>query len=345
MDLKEKTSKELAEERRIQKLEERLEKLAELRGIEDEFEVKGYVYKIRANNSRDTCRPAYAVLDDHEFGLQYGPGKYEVVYIVNGTRENSRHIHYSIHPSYKSLHKEWCLENGEDFYDESQQVAQIAQGAPRIDFSKLMTPEGAAAIFAGVEALKRVFGGGQNELMRDMMNQQARVIESALGGSKKESALENKIMSAAVERLLAPQKSNFEEMRGQIDMLKELGVSTGLLQDPHEEKGPGSAIIEKALEHLPALLERFANNPVHAGRALIREQPGARLLLATKKNQAAAIEAVQRKHGSEIAQGLAQGVGIKQQVIESALKREPRAPVDPPIQAKKIETTNGVLSL
>lgn len=335
-----KTPKEIREEKRLQKLEERLERIHFLRGLENDYDIRGYVYKIRTNGRRDTCAPVDSVLDDHDFGIQYGPGLYEVIYVVKDLdeKETRKCVSYSIHSSYKALHKSWCIENGIEFIDESFTQAAAPAAGPRFDFSRLMTPEGATAILGAVEALKRLFSGGQSDLLRDLLNQQNKVIESALSGSKKENALENKIMAAAVDRMLAPAKSGFEEMRGQIDMLKELGLATGLIQESTDEKGPGAAILEKALEHLPALLERFANNPVHAGRALIREQPGARILLASKKNQAAAIAAVQARHGSQVAQGLAQGAGIKPSVISNALKT-------PPKDIPKIETENGVLSL
>lgn len=340
------TPKEIKEAQRIEKLEKRLEELQFLRGLEDEFEVTGYVYKIHGKNIRVNCRPTDAILDDHDFALNYGPGKFEVCYVWKAEDDTTHRktVTYYTHASYKQLHKEYCQENGIEYFEDGFQAGPVPQAAagPRFDFSRLMTPEGLPAILAAFETIKRLFAGNQNELMRDMMNQQNKMIETLAG--KKENALESRIMGAAVERMLQPPKNDFEQMRGQIDMLKELGISTGLLQSDDKDQGPGMAILEKVLDHLPEFLARFQGDPVAAGRQLVVEQKKAKLIpLAPKQTQINAIKEVERRHGSTVAAGLAQGIGIKAKTINEAIKAAAPAAAQ---QMNKIKVpSNGVIKL
>lgn len=301
------------EEREIKRLENRVSRIAELKTRADlSDDVIGYVYHERRDDeSRTTAGRIRAVLDDYEFGVRFGPGKFFVVYNFTDQEgvESNTSINYSTGPEFLEPYRQYCAENGLPFVDRIS--TQKSNGGGVLD----LLDRGRVEALAGIAGLaKQVFNpGGQ-----DLAAQNARLME-LLATRSNGPGLSDQIVIESIKTMrqpaaqpaALPPPSPREMMREQMDFFREL-QDAQIIQQPKEDKdqGPMQFLIEKALEILPSILEKHNGNETAAAQALKQQNFFVRSMLQKPDVQKSFYRAAVENYGPESAARWARGFGI-----------------------------------
>lgn len=312
----EETRPKTREEREIKRLETRVSRIAALKNRADlSDDVIAYVYHERRDDeSRTTAGRIRAVLDDYEFGIRFGPGKFFVVYNFTDQegRESSTSIHYSTGPEFLEPYRQYCAENSLPFVDRT--TAQKPSGGGVLD----LLDRGRVEALAGLAGLaKQVFnpGGGQEQLFA----QNARLMEMLATRSNNPGLSDQIVIEsiksmrqpASAQAAALPPPSPREMMREQLDFLRDLQEVREVTQPKDEkEAGPMQFLIEKALEILPSILEKHNGNETAAAQALKQQNFFVRSMLQKPDVQKSFYRAAVENYGPESAARWARGFGI-----------------------------------
>jgi len=297
------------EERDLARLQARIEQICELRGM-DADEVAAYVYRESAHSGRTTLPPHDRVLQDHELGLIYGPGRYYVSYVVqmmDGTKKTAN-LRYNIGREYLPLHRAFCAENGLPC------LADMQADAPRPSgLSDFLTREKVESI-AGIAGLLKSILAPNNEAMQMLQAQQIEMIRS-MGGNKQslpESLLVEAFKSlkpaAPVAALPAP-----PSLREQLDLFHEIRDAVAPAPAPvhqSEDAGPMQFFIDKAMDLFPSILEKFNGNETAAAQAIKKENFLVRSMMKKPDVQKSFYRAALENYGEQRADNIARGFGI-----------------------------------
>lgn len=328
-------------ERQEIRMRERLDRIEELRGeyIDD---VTAYVYRETLSGENTSLPPVRGVLADHELGLLYGPGKYKVVYRYldldneeGKEKYRSTSVQYSIGPEYGPLHREDCAMHGRPCYlDVRAAVPGIAQGQNN-GLSDLLTEEKIKGIVALLGAFKMMIGNdrGSDEL-RYMLAENTKLLQSAIAGrSQPSNDLGSRLIEQMLPRMLEHKEVNpMQQLGAQIEMFGKLQELTNpqIAQQRREEEevknqGPFAKLIDKAMDMLPAFLERFNGDEVAAAKAVKSENIMASMMLKNEDAQKAFYAATSRKYGQTAADKWAYGFGINPEKFRPNVQTVPAA--------------------
>jgi hypothetical protein len=315
------------QEKQSRIIEEKIARLREVRGL-PLADVKGYVYRETWEGGRQALPPVEDILYDHEIGLRYGPGKYMVTYHIeldDGTKKMQSE-RYNIGPEYLQLHLDDCQMTGRRSFINPNtlvQGAQMSQGGGLMD---LLTEEKAKGLLGILGALKMVLGnGGQNdqvETLKAVLDGNNKVLAAALSGGRGGGGLPSELITLLFDRATKPQRQENSAalLRDQLDLFKEIQVISNpaaaaaqRAQDDEEterSRNPMEKMIEKALEYLPGLLEKFNGNETAAAQHLKKTNFIVSSYLKKPDVARAFFDAVSRDHGQAAAERWAAGFGF-----------------------------------
>lgn len=297
------------EERELARLQARIEQIHELRGM-DADEVAAYVYRESPHSGRTALPPHDRILQDHELGLIYGPGRYFVSYVVHmldGTKTTAN-LRYNIGREYLPLHRAYCAENGLPCLADMQNEAPRPSG-----LSDLLTREKVESI-AGIAGLLKSILAPNNQAMEMLQAQQIEMIRSM--GSNKQSLPESLLVeafkslkpAAPVPVLPAP-----PSLREQLDLFHEIREVVAPAPAPvqqSEDAGPMQFFIDKAMDLFPSILEKFNGNETAAAQAIKKENFLVRSMMKKPDVQKSFYRAAVENYGEQRADNIARGFGI-----------------------------------
>jgi hypothetical protein len=319
--------RETRDEKRNRVIEEKISRLREIRGMALE-EITGYVYRETWEGGRQALPPVEEILLDHEIGLRYGPGKYIVTYhlILDDGSRKMQTERYNIGPEYTQLHLDDCRATGRrSFIDGAAMVAGAPRPGPGImDFLNEDKAKGLLAI-AGV--LKMILGGNgaqgdQVETLKAVLDGNNKVLAAALQGRGGSGGMPPELITLLFDRATKPEKRENPAalLRDQMDLFKEIQVLSNpaaaaaqrAQEDEEEERSrhPMQKMIEKALEYLPGLLEKFNGNETAAAQHLKKTNFLVSSYLKKPDVARAFFDAVARDHGADAAARWAAGFGL-----------------------------------
>lgn len=297
------------EERELARLQARIEQIHELRGM-DADEVAAYVYRESPHSGRTALPPHDRILQDHELGLIYGPGRYFVSYVVHmlDGSKTTANLRYNIGREYLPLHRAFCAENGLPCLADMQNEAPRPSG-----LSDLLTREKVESI-AGIAGLLKSILAPNNQAMEMLQAQQIEMIRSM--GSNKQSLPESLLVeafkslkpAAPVPALPAP-----PSLREQLDLFHEIREAVAPAPAPvqqSEDAGPMQFFIDKAMDLFPAILEKFNGNETAAAQAIKKENFLVRSMMKKPDVQKSFYRAAVENYGEQRADNIARGFGI-----------------------------------
>jgi len=313
-------------ERQEIRMRERLDRIEELRGeyIDD---VTAYVYRETLSGENTSLPPVKGVLADHELGLLYGPGKYKVVYryldLSGGDGQEkytSTSVRYSIGPEYAQLHREDCAMHGRPCYFDARAAIPGIPAPQDNGLSSLLNEDKIKGIIALLGAFKMMIGQdrGSDEL-RYMLAENTKLLQSAIAGrSQPTSDFGSRMLEQMLPKLLEHKEVNpMQQLDAQLNMFGKLQELTNpqIAQQRREEEevknqGPFAKLIDKAMDMLPAFLERFNGDEYAAAKAVKSENIMARMMLSNEDAQKAFYQATSQKYGQNAAERWAAGFGI-----------------------------------
>jgi hypothetical protein len=318
-------------ERQQAHLEARLDRLLELRG-ENIDDVTGYVYRENWGSGKVSLPPIQGVLEDHEFGIHFGPGRYSVVYrFIDLDQETKGEedfkpknttIIYQIGPEYAELHREDCRINNRQCYIDSKAIIPGMEPPKESVLASILNEDKIKGLVGLLGAVKLLLGNKDgSEDLRMMLTENTKLLQTALGGSRKNesNSFPEKIMEISLNRLLEnkPDKSPREQLKDQMEMFSMVrdlanpeAAETKRAAKEESMKGPLEKMVDKAMDILPVFLERFNGDERKAAQAVQKENPMAKLLLSSKDAQEAFYRSTSRQYGSAAADRWAQGFGI-----------------------------------
>jgi hypothetical protein len=298
--------------------EKHLESLLALKGLEG-WEVIGYVWRL--GSRRTSLPPISEVLADHEFGEMHGPGIFSVQYRLYETpgdhsKFRKKEVTYNIGPEYSQLHVDWCRANGRQCFVGIGTGAipgmEQGKGQSGFDFREFLNKDTATTIATLLGALKLVFApqnGGDD--LKTIYQSQTELFKTMLtnGSRREQNPLQDRILTAAVERMLnPPQPADPVEMLGK--QMQYLGTMKTMFGEESANPSMMEKITDRALDLLPALIEKM-------GAAKPQEGQGAKMLEGmessipkTLEGKKALYAACVRGYGRETADKLARSMGI-----------------------------------
>lgn len=315
------------EERELARLQARIEQIHELRGM-DADEVTAYVYRESTHSGRTALPPHDQILQDHELGLIYGPGRYYVSYVVHlmdGTK-TSANMRYNIGREYMPLHRAYCAENGLPC------LADMQAEAPRGGFADLLTREKVESI-AGIAGLLKSILAPNNQAIEMLQAQQIEMIRS-MGGQKQNlpEALLVEAFKSLKPAAPAPALPAPPSLREQLDLFHEIReiAAPAPAPAPQEDQGPMQFFIDKAMDLFPAILEKFNGNETAAAEAIKRENFLVRSMMKKPDVQKSFYRAALENYGEQRADNIARGFGIN----PASLKASTTATTAPSVPQK-----------
>jgi len=308
-------------------LEDKIERLRTARGLPI-MDIKGYVYRESWEGGRQALPPIDDILFDHEIGLLYGPGKYVVTYhyeLEDGSKKMLSE-RYNIGPEYTQLHLEHCQSIGrQSFINPSTFLP--GQQKPQPGLMDLFTEDKAKGLLAILGALKMVLGNGsgnndQVETLKAVLDGNNKVLAAALGGRSGGGGRPNELITLLFDRATKPQRQENPAalLRDQLDLFKEIEVirnpqaaalqAQQIQEEEDRNMSPIQKMIEKAMEHLPALLERFGGNEQAAAQHLKKTNFLVSSYLKKPDVAKAFFAAVEKDQGRAAAERWAAGFGF-----------------------------------
>lgn len=321
------------EAKEVKRLETRVSRIAAMRSRSETVDdLIGYVYREKADGeSRKTAGKIRKVLDDYEFGVRFGPGDFFVVYnfhLADGF-EDSTSIRYSTGPEFADLYKSHCLENGLPYVDYTG-AQNARQGGGVLD----LLDRGRVEALAGLAGLaKQVFNpGNQGEQLaaQNLKLMELLAARSNAGGLSDQIVIESikSMRSAAAPAALPAPASPRETLREQIDFLKDLAEVRDLASPKQEKEdaGPMQFFVEKALELLPDILQKYNGNETKAAQALKQQNIFVRSMMKKPDVQKTFYRAAVENYGPESAARWARGFGLDPAAIAQQINPAQSAP-------------------
>lgn len=338
------------EERQHEAMEARLDRLAELRGdaIED---VVGYVYRETWGSDKTSLPPIRGVLEDHELGLLYGPGRYIVSYRfvdlskirdeddeteLGYLKKSSTTIRYSIGPEYADLHREDCATHGRKCYLDSRASIPGFESPKETGLMSVFKDDNIKGVMAFLTVLKQFFPshGGSDDL-RVMLAENTKIIQAMANGNRNASGmLPEKILELTMTKMLErpEQKSPGALLKEQMDIFDMIesrrnpeASERRREQEEERMKTPFDKLIEKAMDVLPVFLAKFDGDESKAAAAVKRENPMASVMLRSPVAQKAFYRATVEKHGQLAADRWASAFGIDPSTMRPDVSGQPVA--------------------
>lgn len=275
MDCEETPKKESLEERQEREARRKIEKISEMRSIDDG--IFGYVYRVAADRTQVALPPIHSVMEDNDIGLEYGPGKYRVIYFredSNGVRKAITTMHYNIGREYLELHRDYCRQNGKNCAFDSglDSTGSNLRGG---GLAELLDPKKMQAASGFLAALKMILSPDNNDKnYKYIMEQNAALIQAAFNGRSQGPS--DIIVSKAMEILSKPARQEHETFEDKLESLGRLQAMAGRLiptapaapaEYEDEKLGPMEKLINMAMDALPAFLESHNGNVKAAAQA------------------------------------------------------------------------------
>ena len=312
-NLAETGQRETREQRKEKELGEKLDALNQLRGI-DFDEVMGYVYREVMHGGRQALPPLESIAFDHEIGLLYGPGRYNVLYEVTAAdgQKTRRSVRYHIGQEYAPLHRQYCQENGRPC-----SLDQLQPQRPGLAFGDFLTEEKAKGLIALLGAVKMVLGGrgdDQAETLKFMLDQQQKTLAAVLQSKPAAQAFPESLMTEAFKMLSrrAEPSDSMGGVRNQLELFREMQaiVNPPPVIESREDAGPMEKLIEKALEILPSFLAQHNGNIPQAAAAAKKKNPLLISFLKNKDAQRGAYAGLLKRYGRAEADKWAVSFGL-----------------------------------
>ena len=315
MDTGHTEARETRDQRKQRELAEKIDEINALRGL-DFSEIVGYCYREVMHGGRQSLPPLENIVQDHELGLIYGPGRYMVlyeVYLEDGTKVK-KSIKYNIGPEYNRLHHDYCQQNGLPCY--LDQVQQQTKGG--FALSEFMTEDKVKGLIALLGAVKMVMGGqgsqSETENLRFMLEQQNKTLNTLLTSKPAAGAgITDTLVSEAFKLLSNRQQApnQLDSMRQQLDFIRDLQGMANPAQEPIEkDESAMEKLISKALEILPAFLQQHNGNIERAAAAAKKQNPMIMAFLKNKDAQRGAYAGLLNQYGKEKADRWAHSFGL-----------------------------------
>jgi hypothetical protein len=260
---------------------EKVEAIFAMRGDYDDGQLIGYVYREDLQGSRYSCAPATRALDDHEFGIIYGPGDYSVQYFQRpddgGRLKHVRSLRYHIDSSYLDLHEKYCAEHGLTPRAGKLTRGTNSQSLGGPNLAAVLDPKNMQGYAQFLGVLKTIMAppGEDARTLQMLMAQNTELIRSL--AAPRAGGTSDTILIEALRILKTGSGKNgsdFQEMLQNLGQIKE--VMSGFLPAPagaaeREEiettESPMEKMINKALDHLPVLLQAYNGNVQAAAAA------------------------------------------------------------------------------
>ena len=309
-------------------------RLRELRGQNFE-EVTGYCYRETWEGKKQALPGCSSILMDHEIGLMFGPGLYMVAYHYADPTGTGIHTErYNIGPEYEQLHIEHCNQTGQRCYiDRNAKISGM--NAPAFQLSDLLNEDKAKGILGLLAAVKMFMApqgaNSEVETLKAVLDGNNKLLVAALGGRGQSGGIPDNLITLLFDRATKPaavsRESNpLNAFKEQLDIFKEIKILT----DPQaaaaaaesekvESMGPMDKLIEKGLEMLPAVLEKFGGNEA-AAAADLKKNFLLRSYLNNPKTAKKFFVAVAADYGQAAAERWAQGFGINPQIFGAAVQ-------------------------
>lgn len=308
------------EGREMKRLENRVVRLSDLQQLSETCDdVVGYVYREKSlDSSRTGSGRIRKVLDDHDFGIRFGPGDFFVTYKFhkNDNSIESTSIRYSNGMEYAVLHRQYCNENRIPFYDHAGAFQQQNGGGimDLLDRNRIEALAGLAGL------AKQVFAPPPNNADATNLKLMELLAARSNNGLSDQIVIESiKSMRPQAAAALPP-PSPRESLRDQMDLFRELAEVRELVQPKDKEEketGPMSFLIEKALEILPDILAKHNGNETAAAQALKQQNIFVRTMLKKPSVQKEFYAAAVENYGPESAARWARGFGLEPSAITS----------------------------
>lgn len=318
------------EERENRRNEHRLGRIAELKKKSDQCDdVLGYVYReADLDNGKSSAGRIRNVLDDYEFGIVHGPGKFTVAYMFyNADGSTSRtSVKYQIGYEYADLHRQYCEEHNKPFKDISGQFRNQNQNQnQKSGLSELLNPEKIESLVALTGVAKSIFGNNNNDLLEKIIANQSNQNSSSLSEAIVIESIKG--MRRENETPALPPQAN--SIRDQLDLFKEIKEIT----EPEPEKDDKvSKYIEMALDNLPGILKEFNGDEKKAAEHIKKENILVRTMLKRKGVRDEFYKAAVENYGVESAKRFARGFGIDVNSLPSSNTKRVHAEPAPQVQ-------------
>jgi hypothetical protein len=300
-------------ERERAELEQHIQDIRTMRGL-NFLDVVGYVYRMdrQQRNKRTSCGKVFEVLDDDEFGRQFGPGSYHVQYMIDllDGQKHSKSVQYEIGREYMPFYREYCELNGIPTEDISRQNS----GVP-----SLLNRENVESIVSLVGAFKAIMGG-------DRQSEPLQMVKAVLELMPKPQAPGESVVSEAMRIMRDDRKnSGLGAIREQMDLFNTMKEVFASPEDreraerierererEQKEPSPMEKILGMALEVLPSFLDRFSGNIPAAAAQLQKEQPTKiKILQASPALQRSAFDKIKAQYGTAAANQWSANLGLK----------------------------------
>jgi len=322
------------EERQLIEIENRMARLQELRGNNALYDVRGYCYRETLGSEKTALPPVTDFLEDHQIGVMFGPGKYVVNYHffgLDGDKKAQRSFTYNIGPEYAVLHREHCTQTGAPCWLDAQTRIPGISGQSESLLSVILSKdklEGVAALLAMVRAFFPA--NSSNSDLKDILAENYKLLGTAIGAGKgqKNDTISDKIVELSVARMMEkpnPKKEMLEQLDF-VNQIREMTAPAPYREEPpamtEEKTGPFDKMINLAMEHLPAFLERFGGDEQRAAQQIKKENPAASIMLMNPSARKAFYSAMVTEHGQESADKWARGFGIDPATMRGAAKKK-----------------------
>lgn len=333
---------------------ERIELLHELRGM-NAFEVVGYVYRInKLKKERNALPLVYEFLSDEEIGLMYGPGNYSVTYHITlaSNKKETRTVGYSIGREFLQLHKQYCKENGVQFFGE-----EIQQNSN--SFTDFLSKDKLESVVGILGALKMIFGQNQApqqdqfQTYKMLMEPQIQMLERFI--SNRPQSLPDQLITEAFKSLKdkkEPERNNLKEQLELFREFKELteGATERAARENVEENENMSTMekmISKAIDFLPVFLEQHNGNIQNAAKAAQKQKPYEIMVLkSSQKLQQTFFNELVKNQGLETAKQWANSFGLNGDLLARSVTIVPQQkPIVTPAPAPQKPIKKAVIEL
>jgi len=338
--------KETLAERQERELREKVERISQMRNIDGG--IFGYVYRLAADRSQVALPPIYSVMDDDEIGVNFGPGKYRIIYfqdLDDGTRKAITTMTYNIGREYLEPHRDFCKENGKKcLHDGNVDAMGYAQNPGGNGLGDLLEPKKMQAAAGFLAALKMILNpdNGNDKHFKMLADQNAALIQAAF--NRAGNGPSDAIVTKAMDVLAAPTKqqndfearlAEFTKIQNMVQRYNPTGTAPQEVEQ-EEPKGTMEKLIDKALDSLPAFLESFNGNVKQAATAAkAQNKITAAIIKASPALQEQFYQSMVQKFGKSMADQWAAAYGLT--TMPNVIPFQAAPMVDPePAQIKKV---------
>jgi hypothetical protein len=290
-------------------------------------------------------------MEDNDIGLEYGPGKYRIIYFredESGVRKAITTMHYNIGREYLELHRQHCQQNGKACsFDNGLDFtgSNLRGGNGLADLLEPKKMQAAAGFLAALKMILNPDNGGDKNL-KYIMDQNAALIQAAF--SSKKDGPSDAIVTKAMEILSKPprqtEQESFEEKLESLGRLQTMAArlmpatAAAIVEhDEPENLSPMEKLINMALDALPAFLEAHNGNvKAAAAAAQNKNKLTAAMLKSSPKLQAQFYESMAGRFGTAQADQWAAAYGIARPNVIPFSTAPQSTPEPAQTQARKV---------